>query len=670
MTEQPDARDRIAGENTTKIYEGFKNKTEDTLLPDNKVNQEKTQPKTQITSDVPLGHELSPETIEARKKLMEEIAEAEAREFPYATCPIEGHLLRATEFDSNGKPVKFFCPKCHKETSTPIIKKYKPQLRSYQQMPDEKREPKIEPQIVANDIAANYLFITDRRTETLYRYDDERHNWVNDGDLFLKEILVWHLTNRNRKSIYDNVLHCLKSATLEEMTFSTQFIATENGLLDVEHNILTEFTPNAMTKHSIPVTFNKEADCPNFKEFLKQILAPDDILTLQEWSGYLLLPDYREHKILFCYGVGRNGKGVWTRTMEGILGEENCSSIPLENFNGYHRFAMERLFGKLFNTCNEPVTGYNYVLQTSLLKAATGQDTIDAEIKCRQKTLRFRNTAKITVIANRFPKVEDNTTAFKERRLFITFPREFIGSNKITDLEEVWLTNPEEKSGILNWMLEGLQRLLKNGKFTESRSQQETETAFLRASDTIGAFLKEIAVIDRTKTKYAGRKEALEAYKEYCEYYGLENLNEKILTQRLKDTRGISEGKRFIQSLGKRDRAWVGLELKKLPEDSESGTDGTAGMNYYTQTNLSNDKKIEESKDDVPSVPLVPESDVENYQQLVCYFCQKGIMDNDWTQDDFTENKPAHKKCYDEKKAQLREREETERDYGQPGEAF
>jgi hypothetical protein len=54
-----------------------------------------------------------------------------------------------------------------------------------------------------------------------------------------------------------------------------------------------------------------------------------------------------------------------------------------------------------------------------------------------------------------------------------------------------------------------------------------------------------------------------------------------------------------------------------------------------------------------PTVPVVPESDIEGYQQLVCYFCQKAVIGDDWVSDDFTGNKPSHKGCYAEKMGQL-----------------
>ncbi|MCW4003708.1 MAG: phage/plasmid primase, P4 family, partial [Candidatus Bathyarchaeota archaeon] len=525
------------------------------------------------------------------------------------------------------------------EELTPEGKKWRENLKKIAAQPhisypcfaqfcdDPEHKVGFKPARVAKWLAENEHFKTDRESDTLYYGDEVKGVWSRNGETKLKEIVTRILGDEDKAHHYANILHTLKSLTYTDVVFSKK-IAVENGLLDVETGKLSPFTLEEMAFHSIPVAFNKDADCPNFKEWLKQVLKPEDILTLQEWSGFLLLPDYREHKIMWLHGSGRNGKGTWTRTMESILGADNCASVPLEQFDGYHRFAMERLIGKLFNTCNEPTVNNKKVLRTELLKAATGQDTIEAEIKCKQKTIKFRNTAKITVIANRFPKVEDNTTAFKNRRLFVTFPYEFIGKNKISNIEQVWLNDATERSGILNWMLEGLHRLLSQGYFTEGKTQQETEILFQRASDTIGAFISEMVIFN--KNSYKGRAEVHAAYKEYCDFYGLENENEKALVSRLKNTPKISEGKRLVN--GKRERCWIGIDLRKLPEEeekpvdtseeqqqttleqkfdvseAESGTGGTDGTGQIPQRKIGESLILDGYSTRVPSVPCVPDN--------------------------------------------------------------
>ena len=402
-------------------------------------------------------------------------------------------------------------------------------------------------------------FKTDVNTGMMYFYNGK--NWASNGETYLEYITQEVLGPENRESHYRNILHALKALTYTELEFSRK-IACENGLLDVETQTLTDFNEKEMPFHEIKVKYDPEAKCPNWLNFITQVVNQDDLATIQEWSGFLLLPDYRFHKLLWIHGQGRNGKGVWQRTIEAILGEKNISGIGLEEFDGNHRFALKQLYGKLFNPCSEPTA--NKELPTNLLKKATGQDTIEAEIKGKQKRLSFRNYSKITVLANKFPKVRDQTTAFKERRLFIKFPNEFVGEKQIQNIEDKWLKTNDEKSGILNWMLEGLKRLIEQGHFTESKTQQETEAEFLRASDTIGAFQHDMFIWN--KTKVTSRSITLEAYKNYCEILGLDVENEKKFTQRMKDTPKISP---CLMHKPKVERAWRGIALKNITDEGE-----------------------------------------------------------------------------------------------------
>jgi P4 family phage/plasmid primase-like protien len=426
----------------------------------------------------------------------------------------------------------------------------------------------FQPATVAAWLAKHRHWKTDERTEILYYGDDERGVWSQDGETKLKAICAEILGDYNRVSHYNNIAHHLKGLTLQEITFSTK-IACQNGLLDVETGEFSQFSLEEMPFYSINTTYNPEAKCPKWDAFLMEVLEKGDIPTLQEWSGFLLLPDYRFHKIMYEHGFGRNGKGVWERTVEDILGADSVCSVGLEEFDGNHRFAMRQLYGKLFNPCTEPTT--NRVLQTALLKKATGQDTIDAECKGKDKRIKFRNCAKITIIANKFPRVEDSTTAFKERRLFVKFPNEFVGEKCKPNLESQWLKDPKQKSGILNWMLEGLKRLLKQGHFTTAKSQEETEIAFDRASDTIAAFLKEIAIFDK---RYAtSRNKAYDCYKNYCDQFGLEQESTQKFTQRLKETPKVSVTTVTIKEEGaKRLRGWNGIAFRKISDGGDIAT--------------------------------------------------------------------------------------------------
>ncbi|MGD0643927.1 MAG: phage/plasmid primase, P4 family [Candidatus Bathyarchaeia archaeon] len=444
-----------------------------------------------------------------------------------------------------------------------MLKKAYPTYECFIEEADDGTKLPFKPAKVAQWLSREEHFKTDLKTGMLYFYDGS--SWIPNAEAYLEKILTVMLSDENKQSHFNNILHDLKGLTYGNVEFSSK-LACPNGLLNVETLELTPNTADEMPLFSIPTEYIKDSPYPQWQEWLNQVMPnKEDQALLQEWSGYTLLTDYRFHKLLFNYGSGRNGKGTWERTLQAIIGESNVSAVPLEEFNGFHRFALFQLFGKLLNLCSEPTT--RFTLQTSLLKKATGQDTISAERKGSDKRVDFTNAAKITVSANRFPRVEDTSVAFKERRLFLNWENEYLDSDgtQIQWIERNWIQGEhDERKGILCWMLEGLQRLLIQGHFTQGKTQQETEILFLRASNTIGAFKSEMLIFD--KTLVTTRAQAFEAYKDYCDFYGLNAENEKKFTQALKETARVSI---TTTSKPSRLRAWKGFGLKILNEEPE-----------------------------------------------------------------------------------------------------
>ena len=59
----------------------------------------------------------------------------------------------------------------------------------------------------------------------------------------------------------------------------------------------------------LPVEYQPDAPAPTkWLEFLDSLLIPEDILTLQEYLGYLLIPSTKAQKMLVMTGKGGEGK--------------------------------------------------------------------------------------------------------------------------------------------------------------------------------------------------------------------------------------------------------------------------------------------------------------------------------------------------------------------------
>lgn len=345
-----------------------------------------------------------------------------------------------------------------------------------------------------------------------------------------------------------------------------------NGMLNIASQILVEHNHTNYLTFCYNARFERIAECPEWEKFLDQIL-PDkkDQQLLQEFMGYILLPAMPYHVIFWFHGVGRNGKGRVIFTIKFIIGSQNCSNLNLSEFNENRRFGLSRLYGKQMNVSSEPAVT-KYGIQTNILKMASGEDEIEAELKGKNQRLNFISVAKTVVLGNRFPKTSDDTIAWWDRNKCIKFSKIFIGKDKVPNVEKRWL--PKEANGILLWMLEGLYRLQKNGGvFTDSKSALETKTEFMKLSDPFNAWLLEKVTFD--PNVYTIRGDAHNQYKDYCFEIGATDiLTKNRFYAKLRDTPRVTDTEKKIK--GKTERIWLGITTKtELDVETQKKLDKT-----------------------------------------------------------------------------------------------
>jgi len=368
----------------------------------------------------------------------------------------------------------------------------------------------------------------------------------------------------------------------------------QNGLLDLNSGEVSPFDKEQIFTFKLNMVYDKTKKSLKFLKAVHEWLNSQDVITLQEVSGYCLLPAMPFHKLFFLHGTGFNGKGSFIRTLIAIFGIDNCSNLNLEEFDGNHRFATALLYGKMINTSSEPKTDKQ--LQTNLLKKVCGEDYIDSEVKNKQRRIHHVSAAKPFILGNRFPRVNDNTVAFWERVTILKFPSNFIGDKQIPCIWNTWINDPDEMSGILNWMIEGLQRLIKNNKFTESKDSEETKLEFQRASDTTLAFLNECCTIDRVTQNI--KSDFYDQYKTYCEKLNVEIDPENMFSAKLKQQSGVRSTRQHVEK--KLEHLWVGIKFNDYPkEEGEEEKSEKSGK----QKNHGTQKKLDQS---VPPVPTVP----------------------------------------------------------------
>ena len=370
-------------------------------------------------------------------------------------------------------------------------------------------------------------------------------------------------------------------------------VVVQNGILNIFTRELTPFTPDKIFFNKLPIKYDLEKDCPSIRShFLTVLKNESDVPLIEEVFGFLLLKEYKIEKALMLIGSGRNGKSKTMELMKRFIGVENCSNIPLHQFET-DIFACGELLNKMANLSGE--VDERTLKNTGIFKQLTGRDLISASRKFLSR-VNFINYAKLIFATNQLPRTDDLSIAFFSRWILLEFPYKFVPENdynnmpeedrkmiKIMDMDIVAkLTTEEELSGLLNLALGGLERLLKNRDFSHSKSNEDTKIMWIRKSDSFAAFMMD-CVAEEPECKIT-KKDLRQAYNDYCKKYKLKPMNDKHIKYLLSTNHGVQEGR---ETQGESQvYYWWGI---KFNVQNSQGSEACYGFSSYRQ--ISNSPK-------------------------------------------------------------------------------
>jgi hypothetical protein len=159
---------------------------------------------------------------------------------------------------------------------------------------------------------------------------------------------------------------------------------------------------------------------------------------------------------------------------------------------------------------------------------------LDVRLMHSQKELKIRPYCKMLFSCNKLPESQDDTYAFWRRWAIFDFTRRFTeGKDADAHLEEK-LTTPEELSGLLNWALDGLERLLKNNAFTLPSHKQDTQNKWEKSANSFKYFCKNY-LVDAEDSIYIGKGDLRKTYAWFCKTEKVKPVTEQKQKQILFD---------------------------------------------------------------------------------------------------------------------------------------
>ena len=308
---------------------------------------------------------------------------------------------------------------------------------------------------------------------------------------------------------------------------SEDVLPLANGVLSLKTQVLRPYRDEEAWRFTSPISFDENATCPKWENFIKQVTQDDfeKAEQLQEIFGYCLTSSIAHQVGFVLLGEGSNGKSVFASTIQHILGKKLQGSLTMDTLQS--NFGIGNIEGKRLNVVNEISDHY---LRGDVFKRLIDGSEITADQKNKAHKV-FNPFAKFLFTINRLPQVDEASQAIFRRLMIVKFNRIFRGSEVNHSLERELRT---EAPGILNWALVGLERLRNNGEFTQTKEQELAMNEFKENSSRIIPFLLETFYpIESTDIAYATSYFKLSVFREKLTKYCLDNNYHRLGTKRV-----------------------------------------------------------------------------------------------------------------------------------------
>jgi P4 family phage/plasmid primase-like protien len=308
------------------------------------------------------------------------------------------------------------------------------------------------------------------------------------------------------------------------------FINLKNGTFEItpKNTRLKPFSRDDFITYQLPFEYNPDAIARLFEEYLDKVL-PDKKLQniLAEYLGYVFIrtSTLKLEKTLLLYGKGANGKSVFYEIVRSLFGEQNTSEYSLQNLTNDSGYQRAMIAHKLVNYASE----INGRLEASIFKQLVSGEPVEARLPYGNPFI-MTDYAKLIFNCNELPRDVEYTEAYFRRFLIIPFNITIPENEQDKQLAQKIID--KELSGIFNWVLRGLNRLLEQEQFTDSEIVRDIRKQYENESDSVRLFIDESGY-KSSPTGYVMIKALYQEYRTYCQDEGFKPVSNVNFRKRL-----------------------------------------------------------------------------------------------------------------------------------------
>jgi putative DNA primase/helicase len=270
---------------------------------------------------------------------------------------------------------------------------------------------------------------------------------------------------------------------------------------------------------------------------------------MQRWAGYTLTGDRREQKLMFCYGVGANGKSTYWDTLAAAIGSYAMklpAHVLMQSQLQSHPTELAQLHGVRLALSSELEEGHYWA--EARIKELTGDGVLRARYM-RQDFFEFPMTQKHTILGNFKPRLKGGDYALARRFLLVPFRAKFTGAARDDTLMD---RLKAEAPAILAWAIQGAVKWHSEGLAVPS-SISAASAEYMRDNDDLSLWMDERCCLTEP-----ARTRAADLYKDYSAWLrarGQQAPSMKLWADRM----AAQEGIRKVKSSGVMVYLGIGL---------------------------------------------------------------------------------------------------------------
>ncbi|WEL23210.1 DNA primase family protein [Candidatus Nanohalovita haloferacivicina] len=353
-----------------------------------------------------------------------------------------------------------------------------------------------------------------------YKYDQETRRWEEvDFELIKKQAnkeMGKDYTNHFLRQFKQSFKDHHKYTEFKEMGLDRKKILLKDGnILDLETKETRPANKEDLALNSINAVYNPDAEPDRIKEFIEKTIDTEEgVKVIQEFLGYCLTwPSDKFEKALLILGYTDTGKSTLLKTIEQLFEGSNTTSMSFPQLGMDRAFHIDKLRDSLVNFDMD--MDDKEIRRKSRVKKAISKEPLHADPK-GEKGYEFQPKTNFMIASNNAPDDSSATDAYYNRFKTVMATTRIDPEDKERNLVEK-LTTEKNMSWLLNWAIEGLERLEEQNRFSKEMTEYEIKKAWDKFGTSTQRFISDQIRVKTEDAKNIRTSDVYEAYELWCE---------------------------------------------------------------------------------------------------------------------------------------------------------